>query len=214
MIYVRRKVSLAGLYTAIFPIIASFIFSINCCEAQQNKQMTEFKYKYLSSEALDPFLRNGKKPILGVRWDAYARAAQKYSNVAQCLVEGEQNKTTPDLRLIDWPQLRSGPELDICLFRIFSSIGSVKGVVDWMDHHKINTRISMDEEWDPSYQREILLTVVGGIYNSRTYGPLASEGVLIEWTIGLLWPVYSENLTVYMRNDGSVFDVRYAAAKI
>ncbi len=84
-------------------------------------------YEYLASEETDPYLVFGQPPIK--RSDI--RAAKRWPNVRSCLIREESIAKQPDISRIDWGRMKLPEDLDVCMFRIFSSINSVKSTKLW-----------------------------------------------------------------------------------
>ena len=108
-------------------IVAAGITLATCYSAYSETM----KYQTLANESDVPFLKHGEPP----NKDEHKVAVKKWPDVRSCLIESERKKKTPDIRLIDWDQLYTVDEADVCLFRIFSSIGSVGGVIKWLEYH-------------------------------------------------------------------------------
>lgn len=110
---------------------ATFALPIGATVMKSPAFAEPFPYKLLSSEESVPFLKHGKPPIK----DEHKVAVKRWPGVRSCLVESERKKQKPDIRRIDWGQLYTVEEADVCLFRIFSSIGSMKGSIEWLLFH-------------------------------------------------------------------------------
>jgi len=68
-------------------------------------------------------------------------AMSKYSTTRDCLIKSEKVKDNPDLRLINWKRVKTLEELDICLWRIFSSLDDFESIVEWMIFHKLEHNV-------------------------------------------------------------------------
>lgn len=113
-------------------ISASVLLSIAGTIALSSSSSAEpFPYKFLSSEENTPFLKFGKPP----HKKDHKIAVERWPDVRACLVESERTKKMPDIRQIDWDQFYIHEEADVCLFRIFTSIGSMEGTIQWLKHH-------------------------------------------------------------------------------
>jgi len=86
------------------------------------------EYQYLSSEDTRPFVKGNADYNLSV--------IKEYPTVQSCLIPSEQTTNTPDLRLINWDKITTIPELEVCLWRIFSSLKYPEPVLEWLDFHK------------------------------------------------------------------------------
>ena len=85
------------------------------------------QYDHLSSEETEPYLVSGKAP----RKRGDIRAAEKWPDVRSCLVRSERNKDTPDLRKINWRKMRMDTDIEVCMFRIFTSLGTPEKAKLW-----------------------------------------------------------------------------------
>lgn len=93
-------------------------------------------YVRLAKQETEPFLFLGKvvdedHPRSG----DYKRALRRFPDVRSCLVEKEREKPKPDLRQIDWDKIRNIKDIDVCVFRIASSIEDIENIKLWLLHH-------------------------------------------------------------------------------
>jgi len=65
----------------------------------------------------------------------HREAIKNYSTIRDCLIESEALSDFPDLRLVDWSRIHKKAELDLCLWRIFSSLDDFESIIQWMDFH-------------------------------------------------------------------------------
>jgi hypothetical protein len=77
-------------------------------------------------------------------WDRYYTAA-------------EHEKPHPDLRQIDWDAVRNTKDIDVCVFRIASSIQDVEYIKLWLTYHNfevvgLSRRVS--KKYVPSYETD------------------------------------------------------------
>jgi len=102
-------------------------------DVERAKETPLLFYQHLTTESSHPYAR-GKPALL----DEYRLEASKaYPTVRDYLVKSERFSDNPDLRLIDWKNIRKRPELEICLWRIFSSLEDFNVIMKWMDFHYI-----------------------------------------------------------------------------
>lgn len=97
-------------------------------------------YDHLATEETDPFLVGGEPPVAGSRAVVLAK---RYDNVRECLVRSERDAEIPDLRKFAWHKMRSYDVADICLFRVFSSLGTPEKAKLWLDSQGLKARISI-----------------------------------------------------------------------
>ena len=83
-------------------------------------------YDRLTTEENFPFFggdkeayNKNKRPA--IQWNQLA--IDKYPDVRSCLVKKTGARDTPDLRFIDWDSFESLKEVEVCFWRIFSSLG-------------------------------------------------------------------------------------------
>lgn len=102
-------------------------------DVERVKETPKLTYKQLTTESSYPFAL-GRLDII----DEYHHEAIKaYPTVRDCLIEKEKLSDNPDLRLIDWKTIRLRSELEICLWRIFTSLEDFDTILKWMDFHHI-----------------------------------------------------------------------------
>jgi hypothetical protein len=98
-------------------------------------------FKRLSKEQSSPFLKLGR-PLSDLQgrsdYGEYKAAVDHFPDVRACLINSERKKHIPDLSLFDWDMIRGEYETEVCLFRIFSSIGSVEGSGRWLKDQGFN----------------------------------------------------------------------------
>ncbi|MBQ0751233.1 MAG: hypothetical protein KBT70_13655 [Roseovarius sp.] len=87
------------------------------------------KYDHLATEKSDPYKVYGNPPIKHAdRW-----AAARFDDVRDCLLPAEKRNDAPDLTQIDWRKMRSKAVIEVCLFRIFSSLGNPMAAKRWFE---------------------------------------------------------------------------------
>jgi len=77
-------------------------------------------YNHLSSEETEPYMVRGKTPDR----KADIRAAKKWPDARSCLIRSELKQKYPDLRKINWRKMRMDTDIEVCMFRIFNSLGT------------------------------------------------------------------------------------------
>jgi hypothetical protein len=114
----------------------------------------------LAKQESEPFLFQGKEVNVNYPWySGYKKVLRRFPDVRSCLTTDEREKPQPDLRLIDWGAIGNTREIDVCVFRIASSIEDIKTIQFWLRHHGF----SMDElsrrrreSYVPKYETEPL----------------------------------------------------------
>ena len=169
-------------------------------------------YEYLSSEQTDPYLVSGQPPTI---W-ADVRAAKRWPNVRSCLERGERNAEKPNLVKIDWNRMRRAEDIEVCMFRIFSSIRTETGLVHWFE--------SQDITWSWFNVRDFKTLLPGGRNRvilrrvEASTRPSDSNRFLVKDSIMpklfLRWIVRSEKFFVTWSEDGRVFDTEYGQSNL
>ena len=88
-------------------------------------------YKQLATEESHPFLYYGSPP-LAHRQDLIT-PVKKFPDVRSCLVRSEHRSEVPDLRKLDWKRMHKTEDVNVCFFRIFTSIGNAIGSLRWIN---------------------------------------------------------------------------------
>ncbi len=87
----------------------------------------------LATQESDPFrvgrVVNRKHP----RWSDFGAAIERHPDTLSCLLPEARQGETADLLAFDWHGLW-GPDVYVCLHRVFSSLGSIERAGDWMRH--------------------------------------------------------------------------------
>ncbi len=93
-------------------------------------------YVRLAKQETEPFLFLGKVvDINHPRYSDYKRALRSFPDVRSCLTEEERGKSQPDLRQMDWGAVSNIRDIDVCVFRIASSIEDVETIRIWLRYH-------------------------------------------------------------------------------
>jgi len=115
-------------------------------------------YVRLAKQETEPFLFQGKVVDVNHPWFSdYRKALRRFPNVRSCLIEVERENPQPDLRQIDWGAIGNIREIEVCVFRVASSIGDIATIKLWLLHHGF----TMDEvsrrrreSYAPKYETE------------------------------------------------------------
>ncbi len=93
-------------------------------------------YVRLAKQETEPFLFLGKVVDENhPRYGDYKRALRRLPDVRSCLTTDERDKPQPDLRQIDWEAIGNVREMEVCVFRIASSIEDIETIKIWFQHH-------------------------------------------------------------------------------
>jgi hypothetical protein len=126
----------------------------------------EIQYEKLSTQAEDPFLFLGKLVEPGhPRFEAFKEALQRFPNVRTCLLDSEVNSEEPNLLKFDWRRPEGGPELEVCLFRVMSSLGGPGPIYEWLQYHEFKgaPRLSRPRGGNakPRYENDYVYSLQG-----------------------------------------------------
>lgn len=96
----------------------------------------EIPYEKPTNQASDPFLFlekivDGSHP----RFSYYKKPIGKHPDTVSCLTKTEQGFQVPNLLQIDWPNLRNQRDIEVCLFRVFGSLGNQDAIRAWLEYH-------------------------------------------------------------------------------
>lgn len=97
-------------------------------DVKRAKKTPHIAYQQLTTEASHPVLFQTPERI---------EAIKTYPTTRACLIESERTSENPDLRLIDWKHIRKRAELEVCLWRIFSSLEDFQSIMEWMSFHHV-----------------------------------------------------------------------------
>ena len=159
----------------------------------------------LSTEMLHPFTYTGS---VAYRPEEHQAAKLKFDTVNNCLVRSERGKVKPDLRLLDWDALHSTLEVNICVWRIFNSLGSRDAAEKWVRFHGF--KISQYQQLKPNVL--VATYLVSGRGNLSTSGHRRA----LFPTRGY-WKPYNHNLGVVWESSikagqiPKIIDVRFSS---
>jgi hypothetical protein len=115
-------------------------------------------YVRLAKQETEPFLFRGKIVDRDhPHYKHYGKALRRFPDVQSCLIEDQREKPQPALRQIDWDQIETAQEIDICVFRIAASIDDVKLTKAWLLYHGFRlgeTGWSRPPNYSPEYETE------------------------------------------------------------
>jgi hypothetical protein len=98
-------------------------------------------FKRLSDERSFPFLDTGHPPSYWKHnspypypyYDKYHLAITRFPDVRTCLKDSEKEKQMPNLTHFDWDKIKGIEDAKVCMFRVYSSIGSIEGSKQWLE---------------------------------------------------------------------------------
>lgn len=157
-------------------------------------------YHHLATEATDPHPMSGK-PRVSEDW---LRAISDVPDVRDCLEPDQQALKRPDLRRFDWLRVR-GRERDICLFRVFSSLGTPERATAWIRSQGFEPHEPVPYAWGDKAS-----VVVGGGYSPRDDDVLLPGGpVLGRWITAHI--VYAETISASWSADGALLIASFSS---
>jgi hypothetical protein len=116
--------------------------------------------KRLSAETAFPFLRTNR-PLSDFPkhpdYEKHHAAVTRFPDVRACLMDSEREKQTPDLTRFDWSKIKAKYDARVCLFRIFSSIGSIDGSRLWLESQGFKPK----DPYESSNMRGLLIMEAG-----------------------------------------------------
>jgi len=118
--------------------------------------------------------------------------------VRACLVSSEWETPTPDLTRFDWDRIKGQEDAAVCAFRVFSSIGSVKGSKQWLESQGFKASI------DYISIGRVPATRVYGIWRTKTCGDRYKEQ--LTWVGAITHMLISGDfwLTVWVTENNEV----------
>jgi len=152
----------------------------------------------LSSEEIVPFKKLGHSPRTGTKFAHYRSSIARFRMVSDCLIEVERLKPEPDLAAIDWDQIDSDEQAEVCLFRVASSYGDAEAMEAWFEAQGLSLlgRSNSSFLTPPTYS-----TGAGRLIDER--GVLYSSGWLNHLIIRFL--AHAVSLSVRYTEDGEIY---------
>lgn len=134
----------------------------------------------------------------------YGQIAEKYPSVASCL---EDSTVPPDIldARIDWEAVETREEAEVCLLRLFARIGSLDGIILWLDRNGFG-RLFLYVETGPLIGPYIS---VSGRYDTKTHGRLYGSA-----SFHPLNNLLVKSITLSVRWNGRVTGARIAEQSI
>ena len=137
-------------YTTCLAITSFFACIISACGDSSSPDYTILKnqsevkkaipYAFLSDENTKPFANAKPKFTVGDE-----RSILNFPSVRDCLIDEEQKKINPDLRLLNWDKMATLNDLDVCIWRILTSYEKPERIYAWFSFHGAKPSISLEE---------------------------------------------------------------------
>ena len=159
-------------------------------------------YNVLSNEDTYPF-----KPHQNFD-DARNPIIEKYFDPRSCLVKSQRKADVLDLRLIDWNKFRSYHEVEVCLWRIFSSFENTEDTQTWLEFHGFSVTGPRKNTTPLLYWGSGTFDTFSNRKTKTTPSHFPAKGIQIGNLIG--WKPYAESIRIRTSQDGQVLDVDYA----
>ena len=139
-----------------------FMPVVNNKDANRAKALPRIPYVQLTTEKTHPVSYHSPERV---------NAIKTFATTRDCLIESEQLADDPDLRLIDWKNIRSRPALEVCLWRIFSSLEDFQSILKWVSFHKLDPSAHKfdDKVFESFNDLRVLETKQGETYHHGSF---------------------------------------------
>lgn len=146
-------------FSAIVGGALALMFAAGVARAGDDEQFLVPR-EQLSTQESEPFRFLGyvledktppERPGLDERWDDYKDAILGHPDTISCLTADQRDAERPDLLSIDWQALDKVRAIEVCLFRIFSSLGEPDLIEDWMRLHEF--RVTPFNDTNPGHEK-------------------------------------------------------------
>jgi len=125
-------------YLKILAIVVFLGGFISACN-QSVPKTPPISYVSLTSEETHPFANGNPKFV-----SEYDASIGNFANVRDCLHDEEKDKPNPDLRFLDWDEMSSLSDLDVCMWRIFTSYENPEKIYAWFSFHGAKNHNSVE----------------------------------------------------------------------
>ncbi|WP_129422406.1 hypothetical protein [Rhizobium leguminosarum] len=113
------------------PAIAFFLTSFACMGSETSQRIEP---RRPSAESEFPFAIYGRPASTLVEGGGrYNPSIRKYPDASACLVETERTNAHPDLTRVNWDSMDLTTDVDVCVFRILTSIGHIGEGRRWFE---------------------------------------------------------------------------------
>ena len=175
------------------------------CSSENNCRIP---HQHISNETDEPFMFLGKVVNDGhPRHSDYDDALRKFRRTQACLISSERMAQTPNLLKIDWANLRGRHDLEVCLFRIFRSLGNLEAIRAWLEFHAFEvrgpTRV-VGENYRPRNECEPLYSF-GGSWDSDE---AMRHRPSLLWRLTGLTLIHGTSVNIGLSESGELVDVR------
>lgn len=163
----------------------------------------------LSNQTETPFLFIGK-PVSPEhpRWEHYSEVIEEFDTANDCLAPSTTIAEEVDVLAINWSALRSHRAVEVCLFRIFSSIGDIHKIREWLtlqQYRLLENRFSKTETryLETSITSKTFVTIEGYL-NSDVFEDRVK---IFRYGLGWLHPAKGYMIQVVLSEAGEVVSI-------
>ncbi len=138
--------------TAVSSVLACLPFGISA-DGESSPPLTR-----LSDQGVSPYLSMGRLvDEQHPRWEEYREPITQFPSVRACLAPSEQETDTPNVMNVDWDIIHGPYAVQVCLFRIFDTLGSPELVAEWMEQNGFRDVGNLDRsEMMPKFDRLVV----------------------------------------------------------
>lgn len=112
-------------------------------------------YRRLSDESTAPFIMfGGRVPVDHPEYSDYAKSIRRFPGIKSCLKTPETKNARPDISQFDWDKMRSRTDAEVCLFRVFTSIGAIEDSRRWLQSQGFSLESTKEVDPELFYTRE------------------------------------------------------------
>ncbi|MGR3341652.1 MAG: hypothetical protein ACU0DI_00180 [Paracoccaceae bacterium] len=137
----------------------------------------------LSSQDTDPFLFLGKLVDEShPRFGDYKRAIKRFSHVRQCYEPGDSSLTELDLLKFEWKKPKGRWQLEVCLFRIATSLGDSAALREWLDYHGFfvtEVARARSEKFKPRFENDPVYNI-SAVWSAGQYREILRPSILAK----------------------------------
>lgn len=145
-------------------------------------------------------VNNGTRPFTV----SQRAALKKFPDVASCIESKSSNPTTEQLMQMDWSKMKNDAQVEICTFRILSTLGDISQATPWLEQQGFTNSSSQWTSNHPYVGSGDRLSVSGN-WNTRENGLRWPESGLKRKILSLpiMWPPYGTSISTTWSQDGT-----------
>lgn len=161
-------------------------------------------YDHLSDEESEPYVIFGNPPTAVED----IRAAKRWPSAVSCLASSEKTKGIPELQNFDWPRMRNKADIEVCMFRIFSSYETPVKASIWFEQQGLQD--VRQRNYEGRSQR--LIRVISFNRPDRSGKVFVPSAGIRSFLKKFL--VYGETFAVIWAEDGTIYATQYEASSL